>query len=272
MTLSSMTGFARAAGASPPWRWTWEIKSVNSKGLDLRLRLPPGFDAIEAECRARLSKRLARGAVYATLNAQRESANAEIRVNEQALAGLIAAIERLDLPSGLRPASVDGLLAVRGIVETVEGGDDEAAMAATQAAALAGLDEALGPSRRHARRRGRGAGAGARGAPRSHRRADARRRRLPGAPARGRSRPARTIHRRAWRRPQSRSRATASGSPAARCEEPMCAKRLTGWSPISTRRAISSPSPARSAVASIFSRRKWRARPIHCAPNPTIRR
>jgi uncharacterized protein (TIGR00255 family) len=143
MTLSSMTGFARAAGASPPWRWTWEIKSVNSKGLDLRLRLPPGFDAIEAECRARLSKRLARGAVYATLNAQRESANAEIRVNEQALAGLIAAIERLDLPSGLRPASVDGLLAVRGIVETVEGGDDEAAMAATQAAALAGLDEAL---------------------------------------------------------------------------------------------------------------------------------
>ena len=143
MTLSSMTGFARAAGALPPWRWTWEIKSVNSKGLDLRLRLPPGFDAMEAECRARLSKRLARGAVYATLNAQRDSANAEIRVNEQALSGLIAAIERLDLPSGLRPASVDGLLAVRGIVETVEGGDDEAAMAATQAAALAGLDEAL---------------------------------------------------------------------------------------------------------------------------------
>lgn len=143
MTLSSMTGFARAAGASPPWRWTWEIKSVNSKGLDLRLRLPPGFDAIEAECRSRLSKKLARGAVYATLNAQRESANAEIRVNEQALASLIAAIERLDLPSGLRTASVDGLLAVRGIVETVEGGDDEAAMAATQAAALVGLDEAL---------------------------------------------------------------------------------------------------------------------------------
>jgi len=143
MTLSSMTGFARAAGAAPPWRWTWELKSVNSKGLDLRLRLPPGFDAIEAECRARLSKKLARGAVYATLNAQRDNAAVEIRVNEQALTTLIAAIERLDLPSGLRPASVDGLLAVRGVVEPVESGDDEATTAALHAATLAGLDEAL---------------------------------------------------------------------------------------------------------------------------------
>lgn len=143
MTLSSMTGFARAAGAAPPWRWTWELKSVNSKGLDLRLRLPPGFDAIEVECRARLSKKLARGAVYATLNAQRDNAAVEIRVNEQALTTLIAAVERLDLPSGLRPASVDGLLAVRGVVEPVESGDDEATTAALHAAALAGLDEAL---------------------------------------------------------------------------------------------------------------------------------
>ena len=143
MTLSSMTGFARSAGASPPFRWSWEIKSVNSKGLDLRLRLPPGFDAIEAECRARLSKCLARGAVYATLTAQRDAGALDIRVNEQALASLLAAIERLDLPSGVRPASVDGLLAVRGVVETVDNVDDEAAGAAAQQAMLAGLDAAL---------------------------------------------------------------------------------------------------------------------------------
>lgn len=143
MTLASMTGFARSAGASPPFRWTWEIKSVNSKGLDLRLRLPPGFDAIEAECRARLSKRLARGAVYATLATQREAAGVDVRVNEQALQTLLAALGRVSLPDAIRPASLDGLLGVRGVVEIVEAGEDEAALAAAQQAALVGLDEAL---------------------------------------------------------------------------------------------------------------------------------
>ena len=47
MTISSMTGFAREAGFTAPCRWAWEIKTVNSKGLDLRLRLPPGFDALD---------------------------------------------------------------------------------------------------------------------------------------------------------------------------------------------------------------------------------
>lgn len=143
MTLASMTGFARSAGASPPFRWTWEIKSVNSKGLDLRLRLPPGYDAIEAECRARLSKSLARGAVYATLTSQRDAAGVEVKVNEQALATLIAALGKIDVPAAVRPASVDGLLGVRGIVEVVESVDDKTSVAAAQQAALAGLDEAL---------------------------------------------------------------------------------------------------------------------------------
>ena len=62
MTLSSMTGFARASGASAPWRWAFELKSVNAKGLDLRLRVPQGFERIEGEARARLGRALARGA------------------------------------------------------------------------------------------------------------------------------------------------------------------------------------------------------------------
>lgn len=143
MSLASMTGFARTAGASPPYRWAWEIKSVNSKGLDLRLRLPSGFDAIESECRARLAKKLTRGAVYATLSMQRDAAAADIRVNEQALATILAALGRLDVPPTVRPASLDGLLAVRGVVETVEAVEDEAALVAAQQAALAGLDAAL---------------------------------------------------------------------------------------------------------------------------------
>ena len=67
MAVSSMTGFARAAGSSGGWRWAFEIKSVNAKGLDLRLRMPAPFDRVEAEARARLGKALARGTCFATL-------------------------------------------------------------------------------------------------------------------------------------------------------------------------------------------------------------
>ena len=74
MAVNSMTGFARAAGSGGGWRWAFEIKSVNAKGLDLRLRMPPPFDRVEAEARSRLGKALARGTCFATLTAQREGA------------------------------------------------------------------------------------------------------------------------------------------------------------------------------------------------------
>lgn len=137
-----MTGFARAQDSAPPWRLAWEIKTVNSKGLDVRLRLPPGFDAIEQDARARLSARLSRGACYATLAAQRESAAPDVRVNEAALQALAAALARVNAP-GVAPASLDGLLAVRGVVDVVESVDDEETMARAFAAALASLERAL---------------------------------------------------------------------------------------------------------------------------------
>ena len=71
MNLLSMTGFSRISGTSQIYTFSWEIKSVNAKGLDLRLRVPPGFDSLEVEARARLSRKLARGTVYATLAAQK---------------------------------------------------------------------------------------------------------------------------------------------------------------------------------------------------------
>ena len=74
MALSSMTGFARGHGLSGPYAWTWEIKSVNGKGLDLRLRLPPGWDAVEVPVRARVADALARGSVQATLTVERSGA------------------------------------------------------------------------------------------------------------------------------------------------------------------------------------------------------
>jgi uncharacterized protein (TIGR00255 family) len=138
-----MTGFARSQRSQGAWRLSWEIKSVNAKGLDLRLRTPPGFDAMEQEARSRIGKRLTRGACYATLTAQRESAAPEIRVNEAALAGLQAAIARLPASGGVQPASLDGLLAIKGVVEIIESADPDEVMAQVQATALEALDEAL---------------------------------------------------------------------------------------------------------------------------------
>ena len=138
-----MTGFARTSGHCPPWGWAWELKAVNAKGLDVRLRLPPGFDRIEAEARALLTGKLARGTVYATLSTQREATSPEVRINESILASLLAALERLPHSASLRLASLDGLLAVRGVVEVSDSADDESVLAAAAAAAFKGLESAV---------------------------------------------------------------------------------------------------------------------------------
>ena len=113
MTLKSMTGFSRAAGSHGAWRWAWEIKAVNAKGLDLRVRLPQGFDVIEQDAKARAGQRLSRGTCYATLTAQRDSAAPEVRLNTAALVALQQALAQLPASERLRPASLDGLLAIR---------------------------------------------------------------------------------------------------------------------------------------------------------------
>ncbi len=143
MTLKSMTGFSRASGERGAWRWAWEMKTVNAKGLDVRLRTPAPFDAIENEARARIAKALARGACQATLSVQRDAASIEIKVNEPALRALIETMSRLPTPANLRPASLDGLLALRGMVDLVEASDDPAEIAALGVAALDDLDRAL---------------------------------------------------------------------------------------------------------------------------------
>ncbi|HEV3043032.1 MAG TPA: YicC/YloC family endoribonuclease [Roseiarcus sp.] len=143
MRLSSMTGFARAAGAQGAYRWVFEVKSVNAKGLDLRLRLPPGFDRIESEARARLGKALARGACFATLSVQREGVGAEIKINAGALAALAVAGRQAAEGAGLAPPTIDGLLAVRGVVDLVESEEEEAGLAAACEGALKSLDQAI---------------------------------------------------------------------------------------------------------------------------------
>jgi uncharacterized protein (TIGR00255 family) len=136
MTLASMTGFARATGDAGPWHFAWELKSVNAKGLDLRLRLAPPFDAIEPEARGKIAGRLARGTVHATLIADREPMVPKVRINQDLLRELIGAVTWIALPEKIAPATLDGLLAVRGVVEISDAADDDATILQARAGAL----------------------------------------------------------------------------------------------------------------------------------------
>jgi uncharacterized protein (TIGR00255 family) len=143
MRLSSMTGFARAVGFFGPHHWTVELKSVNAKGLDLRLRIAPGFDRIEAEVRARLSRAFSRGTCFAALSTQRDGSTPQVRINAPALSALAEAASAAARNANLAPPTIDGLLAVRGIVDIVETGDDETAFAAACEGVLVSFDEAI---------------------------------------------------------------------------------------------------------------------------------
>ena len=131
MPLASMTGFARVSGASADARWVWEIRSVNAKGLDLRLRLPAGFDEVEQSARAVAQARLKRGSVQASLTLDRDAGGGEVRINEGALAAILSAAAAISerVPGAAAP-TIDGLLAQRGVVEFVEGVEDDEARAA----------------------------------------------------------------------------------------------------------------------------------------------
>jgi uncharacterized protein (TIGR00255 family) len=142
MAVSSMTGFARAAGSGGAWRWTFELKTVNAKGLDIRLRMPAPFDQAEGEARTRLAKALARGTCFATLSAQREGASTA-RIDLAALESIAAAARAAAVKAGLAPPTMDGLLALRGVLEAADTEDDEAAVKAACAGALLSLDEAI---------------------------------------------------------------------------------------------------------------------------------
>jgi uncharacterized protein (TIGR00255 family) len=121
--VASMTGFARAQGETCGISWVWEIKSVNGRALDLRLRLAPGFDSLEAELRAALAQRFRRGNFSANLAVTR-TAPPMLRINREALAQLVALIDELSGEIEAAPPRLDGLLALRGVVETVEDEDE----------------------------------------------------------------------------------------------------------------------------------------------------
>jgi uncharacterized protein (TIGR00255 family) len=136
-----MTGFARADGEADGISWVWELKSVNSRSLDLRLRLPPGFDALEAPLRAALTQRCRRGNVSATLTVNR-LVPPTVRVNREMLAQIIGVINELAGEVEAAPPRLDGLIGLRGVVELVEDEPDDI-VEARGAAVLEGWSLAL---------------------------------------------------------------------------------------------------------------------------------
>ena len=144
MPLSSMTGFARSHGASGPYVFEWELKSVNAKGFDLRMRLPPGWDDLEASVKKRAGELLSRGTVYANLNVKRANAISTVRINEEVLASIVKVAGVLAGKIDAVAPSIDGLLAIKGVIEVVEPESNEAEDKAAKAAAAAAFEQALG--------------------------------------------------------------------------------------------------------------------------------
>jgi uncharacterized protein (TIGR00255 family) len=143
MALSSMTGFARSHGASGPYAFEWELKSVNAKGFDLRLRLPQGWDELDAHAKKRAGEVLARGTVYANLNVKRANTTSTVRINEDVLNAVLKVAGQLAGKIDAVAPSVDGLLAIKGVIEVVEPESNEDEDKAAKAAAAKAFDEAL---------------------------------------------------------------------------------------------------------------------------------
>ncbi len=140
-----MTGFTRVAGQHDTTGWIWEIRSVNGKGLDVRVRLPYGYEALEAIVRDVAGKTLKRGSVSVSLTVNRASAESAYRVNRELLESLLALSDELKDEKRLsnEPPRLDTLLTVRGAVEASEGEDDPKEAEERQKLMATSLREAL---------------------------------------------------------------------------------------------------------------------------------
>ncbi|MEJ6781526.1 YicC/YloC family endoribonuclease [Aminobacter sp. Piv2-1] len=144
MILQSMTGFARAAAEHDGTAIAWEVKSVNGKSAEVRLRLPQGYERLEAAVRQAVQKRFSRGNFQATLTVGRTGgAMVQPVINEAFLRDVAELANRLVEQFGAAPATADGLLALRGVFDVPEAVETEEERAAIDAAILACLDASL---------------------------------------------------------------------------------------------------------------------------------
>lgn len=143
MSLSGMTGFARVEGGLGGWTWAVEARSVNGRNLEFRFRGAPGFEGLERLARDGAQKRFKRGQVGVSLLAKRSEAAADFRINQAVLARWAQAAVELTSQCGAAPASADGLLAMRGVIEGGELDPDAAERATLEAAMVQDIEAAL---------------------------------------------------------------------------------------------------------------------------------
>ena len=140
MALSGMTGFARAEGALGDWTWAVEARSVNGRNLETRFRGPPGFDSLERAARDGAQSRFQRGQLNVGLNAKRLESAGAVRINREQMDRYLAAGADLVADGRAAPPRLDGLLALRGVIEADAGLDDPEALAALEQAMAASIE------------------------------------------------------------------------------------------------------------------------------------
>lgn len=144
MTVASMTGFAESAGSHDGLRWRWEAKSVNGRSLDMRLRTPPGYDGLEPPARRLAGERFQRGSFQISLTVETEASARGLSIDAAALASAVRIAREVAAETGLAPARVDGILALKGVIVQDESESlDEKARGQRDAAILESLAVAL---------------------------------------------------------------------------------------------------------------------------------
>ena len=137
-----MTGFARAEGQDEAGSWSWEVKSVNGRGLDVRCRLPIGFDRLEQQLRDAVKQRFRRGNVTATLTLGQRTTTAKLRLNEELLVQLPGLLEAIGAQVNVEPARLDGLMRLNGLLVMEDESEAEEEREQRERAILATLSEA----------------------------------------------------------------------------------------------------------------------------------
>lgn len=143
MSVQSMTGFARREGSVERYRWVWELRSVNGKGLDVRLRAPSGYEALETDIKKRISERISRGNIQATLTVSVSEAKVDAVLNRDALHAILALRSELGELVDPAPLKLDTILGLRGLVEMREPEEQPETLQKRDEAILSGLDQAV---------------------------------------------------------------------------------------------------------------------------------
>lgn len=143
MTLSSMTGFGRAEGHFGNYSWMWEIRSVNGKTLDIRMRVPSGLDAMDQYVKNTIKEHIVRGNVNVSLQLQKENGEPTVNINSEALDKLVAVAKEASKRHDLPMPSIDRLLSIRDVVEVIDMPEDDDVIARRDEALKTSFQEAV---------------------------------------------------------------------------------------------------------------------------------